>query len=112
MTVTLEPLKGFVVGSYGQPYILTVINDSGVAQDVSGYTTSITVIAMPPSKKAAVTDTAAYTTDGTDGKITGAGFAEGEIDEPGNWELQIEFFKAGELFKTYPAIMEVGEGLR
>lgn len=111
MATALEPLKGIIVGSYGQPYILTVVNDEGVAQDVSGYTT-ITVVAIPPSKRGAVTDTASYTTNGTDGKVTGAGFADGEIDEPGNWEIQVEFSKTGELFKTYKGIMEVGESVR
>ena len=111
MAVTIEPLKGINVGSWGQTYILTIVDDDGVAQDVSGYTT-LAIVAMPPSKKGVVTDTGSYTTDGSDGQITGAGFADGEIDEPGNWEIQVELSTVSELFKSYKGIMEVGDSVR
>jgi hypothetical protein len=108
----VEPILGVTVGSYGQTIVFTVVNEKGVAQDVSGYNT-ITIVAIPPDRHKIVTAAATYVVAGADGKVQGS-FIAGDIDVPGLWEVQIEFLvtPAAELFKTYPGIMDVGEGLR
>ena len=114
-TQVIEPIKGIVVGSFGQTIILTVVNDLGVAQDVSGYTL-IQAIASSPDRRQAVTRTAAYTVAGADGKVQFS-FASGNIDRPGTWDVQILFFNnavatdATEVAKTYSTTMEVGRAL-
>ena len=79
-------LKGIRAGDYGQPLELTFIDeDTGEAADISGYTTIQQVILTPPSGSA-VTKTAAFKTDGTDGIIRYI-IEEGVINAGGNWEV-------------------------
>ena len=112
-TVTVEPIKGIMVGSFGQEIVLTVINEDGAAQDVSGYGT-ITVAGLSPDQTKPITATGSYATgnNGTDGKVKFK-WASGDIDRKGTWQVQVEFLDGTtELFKTYPTTMEVGQGLR
>lgn len=108
----VQPILGITVGSFGQDIVFTIVDSTGAAQNVSGYAT-MTIIAVPPDKRKVVTATASYVVAGADGEVHGS-FADGDIDVPGNWDIQIEFLAAGnaERFKTYPGIMDVGEGLR
>jgi hypothetical protein len=111
MAVTIEPIKGIMVGSYGQGITITVVNEDGVAQDISGYT-EWTIVGLPPDGRGAKTATAAYSGNGgTDGVLTFS-WASGDIDRSGTWKVQAELSKSGEIFKTYFGEMEVGIGLR
>ena len=111
MTVTIEPILGVMVGSYGQTITLTVVDDDGIVQDVSGYT-NIIIVAQSPDGRANSTATGSYGTNlGTDGEISFS-WADGDIDRSGTWIIQVEFSTANEVFKTQPAEMVVGKGLR
>lgn len=113
MSVTIEPIKGIIVGSYGQGIVLTVVNDDGIPQDISGYdsATGLLIVGIPPSGRGVRTATADYVSDGSDGQLSFA-WADGDIDQSGPWKVQAELHKTGELFKTYFGEMEVGVGLR
>ena len=112
MAITIQPVLGVVVGSYGQGITITIVNEDGVAQDVSGYTT-ITIVGLSPDERTTKTATADYATanNGTDGKISFS-WADGDIKRSGTWKIQAEFSKVGEVFKTYYGEMDVGQGLR
>jgi hypothetical protein len=112
MAISIEPIRGVMVGSYGQAITLTVVDDEGTVQDVSGYTT-ITVVTRSPYDLKTLTSTGAYATGnlGTDGAITYS-YASGDIDRSGKWKVQVEFITGTETFKTRYTSMDVGEALR
>jgi len=110
MAITIEPIRGVMVGSFGQTITLIVVDEDGVVQDVSGYT-DITVISRSPYDLKTVTSSGSYTSDGTDGSITYS-YVSGDIDRSGDWKVQAEFSTASETFKTRPTTMDVGMGLR
>ena len=110
----IKPIRGVIVGSSGQTITGTCVDDDGVAQDISGYTT-LTVVAVSPDRKKTVTATASYKNppgDGSTGLITWV-WAIGNIDRPGIWEIQLELRTPGsELTKSYVGTMQVGKALR
>jgi hypothetical protein len=112
MPINIEPVRGVMVGSYGQAITLTVVDDEGTVQDVSGYTT-ITIITRSPHDLKTLTSTGSYATGslGTDGAITYT-YASGDIDRSGKWKVQVEFATGTEVFKTRYTTMDVGEALR
>lgn len=62
-------LDGIVAGDFGQPIELTFIDvDTGLAADISSYSTAIQMIFQKGSATA-VEKTATFKTDGTDGVI-------------------------------------------
>jgi len=81
----LNKIKGMVVGEYGVAKQLTIVDDDGVAIDISSYTTSKVVTLKAPFNMKTVTLTATFVTTGTDGKITFTP-AAGEVSIPGIWE--------------------------
>lgn len=76
-----------VNGDYGQTGELTFVDvDTGNAQDISSYSSSIQMILRDPTG-AEATVTASFVTDGTDGKIQYT-LANGDIDAAGNWKVR------------------------
>ncbi len=61
------------------------VQDDGVIVDISGATTK--EIIFKKSRGEVVTKSAAFTTDGVDGKMRYVAVA-GDLDERGQWELQ------------------------
>lgn len=110
MAITIEPIRGVMTGSYGQTITLTVVDEDGIVQDVSGYTT-ITIVARSPDGRTSATANGSYVTDGSDGQVSFS-FTSGQIDRSGPWNLQMEFATASETFKTRATEMDVGQGLR
>jgi hypothetical protein len=117
-TGLIKPIRGVVVGSSGQTIKATCIDDDGVAQDVSSFTgagSGITAVAISPDRRKTATATCSFTTppgDGSTGLVQWS-WAIGDIDRPGPWEIQLEFYKAGtEMTKSYVGTMEVGKALR
>jgi hypothetical protein len=106
----LEPILGVVVGAYAQTIQLACINVDGVAQDISAYTT-LTVVGKSPDRRKTATATATYVNAGVDGLIQFS-WADGDIDRPGNWELQVELSTGSKMTKSYVATMMVGKALR
>lgn len=79
-------LQGIRAGDYGQPLEVTFIDqDTGLAADISSYSTGQQVILTPPSG-VDVTKTATFKTDGTDGIIRYV-VEEDVINAGGNWEI-------------------------
>jgi hypothetical protein len=71
------------VGDVGTTFILTVTD--GTAVDVSGATTKQILFGKPNGST--VTKTAAFTTDGTDGKVQYSTVAN-DLDMAGVWNIQ------------------------
>lgn len=86
-------LDGIKVGDFGETITLTLKDTDGTAQDISSFTTRQVHVRSPKGTKT-VTNTATFTTDGTDGKLDFS-FSIGEIDRPGRWEGQVELSKTG-----------------
>ena len=82
-------LNGIVKDDYGYALELTYIDvDTESAADISGYTTSQSVILRDPGGNSA-TKTAAFKTDGSDGVVTYT-VADGDIDEEGTWNVRVQ----------------------
>jgi len=73
------------VGVIGMPVELTIKDCDGVVIDVSD-ATAMTIYLKAPDG-GVLTKTAAFTTDGTDGKIEYVTI-DGDIDEAGTWRAQ------------------------
>ena len=72
-------------GDVGTAFRLTIVNTAGTAIDVSTATTKYIYFQDPTGAK--VQKTAAFTTNGSDGKIQYTTIA-GDIDEVGTWMIQ------------------------
>ena len=78
-------------GDIGVDFISTLKDETGTVIDVSGASTK-QIIFLPPSGTA-LTKTASFVTDGTDGKISYATIA-GDMSENGRWEWQAKIVTA------------------
>lgn len=84
----LNRLTGIVVGQYGEPIYITVVDDNGNSINISGYTTLKQVTIFNPGSLTVKSYTAAFTTDGTDGGLNFTP-ATGDIDGAGTWKGQV-----------------------
>ena len=72
---------------YGQVLTITIKDvDADAAADVSAYTTAQQVFLKDPDGNISDALTAAFGSDGSDGIVTYT-LADGDIDEPGRWEI-------------------------
>jgi hypothetical protein len=90
-------MKAIVLGSYGYPFVLEIYHPDSdpttdPAEDISSYTT-IQVEIKDPSGNIA-TETAAFFTDGTDGKVKYTTVLN-DIDEIGNWNIRAKVSVSG-----------------
>jgi len=99
-------VRGVAVGSYGQTIVITLRDLNGVVQDISAYASTLTAIGKPPGGKKIATATVTWNSDGTDG-IVSFSWASGDIDESGEWELQITLNSATARVKSFIAKMPV-----
>jgi len=76
--------QNITVDDYGYNCKLRVVK-SGVAQDLSEYTSQQFIFRSPRGQVA--TKTAGFDTDGTDGVLRDT-VADGDIDEIGEWQVQ------------------------
>ena len=114
MTVKKTPkllLRGFVAGEFGKTNVVTFKNFSGVAQNVSAYTTSKQVICRSPDGRKTITVTGAYVTDGSDGKLSWSFSSSDPLDRPGLWEGQAVVTKSGGELRSYVFNLEVDKEL-
>jgi hypothetical protein len=73
------------VGDIGTIFRLTIMDGTSVV-DISGATTMEIIFKKPSAS--VVTETASFTTDGTDGQMEWATGVVGDLDEAGSWEWQ------------------------
>lgn len=73
------------VDDVGTVFTVTILDQDDEVVDVSLYTPKQLIFTKPSGTK--VTQTASFTTDGTDGKIQYTS-ASGDLDEEGLWSLQ------------------------
>lgn len=102
-------IRGVAVGSYGNNILITLKDLDGNAQDVSAYTGTKTAIGKSPSGKSA-TATVTFNSTGSDGVVKWS-WASGDIDEQGDWEVQIVLNSASARIKSFVAKMPVIPGL-
>lgn len=100
-------IRGVAVGSFGQTILVTLRDLDGIAQDVSSFTSTRTAIAKRPSGRGSlVTATVSFNSDGTDG-IVSFSWTSGDIDESGEWEIQITLNSGSSRVKSFIAKMPV-----
>lgn len=105
-------IRGVAVGSYGQTILITLRDLDGIVQDVSAYTSTRTAIARPPHPgRKIVTATVSFNSDGVDGVVS-FNWASGDIDEAGEWEVQITLNSASSRVKSFIGKMPVIPGLQ
>ena len=103
-------IRGVAVGSYGQTLLITLKDLDGNVQNVSAFTGTKSAIGVSPNKRKTVTATISFNSDGTDGLVSWT-WASGNIDSPGDWEVQLVLNSGASRIKTYLARMPVIPGL-
>jgi hypothetical protein len=92
---------------YGYTLELTVIDtDTDSAADVSGYTTSQSVVLKDPTDTEA-TKSASFKTDGSDG-IVQYTVADGDIDAAGVWHIRVKLVSGSATLRSEWKTFEVG----
>lgn len=97
------------VGDVGTVIRLT-IEDGGSAVDVSSASTKQIILLSPTQGATALTKTASFTTDGTDGRIEYATVA-GDIDVPGWWKVQAKVVLSSGTWSSTPVRFRVRSNL-
>ncbi len=97
------------LGDVGIPLRLTVVDESGVAIDISSATTK-QILFKAPGGGDVTTQSANFTTDGSDGKIE---FVSTALfpDEKGKWRYQAYVIDSGQEYHTGIAKFDVLEVL-
>ena len=103
---TLNSVTGLVKGQYGSSIVLTVVDDEGIAIDLSSYT-GITIRALSPDARTTLEFTGAFVGDGSDGQISFTPTSSNTFDRDGTWEGQVQFTASGILVLTVIFEMEV-----
>ena len=104
-------IRGVAVGSFGQTLLITLKDEDGVIQDVSAFSGIRTAIALTPDKRDTKTASVSFNATGSDGVVSWT-WADGDIDRPGDWEVQIVLNSGSARIKTFIAKMPVIPALR
>jgi hypothetical protein len=103
-------VENIVVGEYGYPIYLRLVNDLSDAVDISGYDTVEVIIRTPDDVKT-ITYTAYIVTTGVDGKLYFVP-ADGDLDRPGEWTGLIKLTNtAVGVTKSQPFVISILESL-
>lgn len=102
----LNKITGIIVGQYGEAIILQIVDDNGVAVDVSSYTTSKTVTLRDRFGAKVLSYAATFVTTGSDGQIQFTP-ANGDIDRAGEWVGQVELETVAARAITVPFTVQV-----
>jgi len=98
------------VGQVGFTFIITFKNAvTGAVINVS--TASTKKITFRKASGTAMTKTASFTTDGSDGKIQWTTTLEAELSESGDWTMQGKVVMAGATYRTSMIIFRVAANL-
>lgn len=100
-------LDGLHRGEYGIVVTVTVNDvDTSAAANIAGYTTKEALLKSPTDD--VKTNAAAFVTDGTDGLLEFT-IADGDLDEEGNWHLQMRLAAIGQEVRSSIVDFWVGE---
>lgn len=102
----VNKISGLVVGQYGSTIPLTIVDDEGVAVDVSSYT-GITIKAISPDARTTLSFTGSFISSGTDGRIQFTPGSSNTFDRDGTWDGQVQFTAGGILALTVVFEMEI-----
>jgi hypothetical protein len=105
-------IRGVAVGSFGQTLSITLKDLDGTAQDLSSYSSGTgTAYGLSPDGRRTVNSSLTFS-DAANGVVTWT-WASGDIDRPGDWEVQLVFTNAGSTarIKTFIAKMPVIPGI-
>lgn len=105
---SLNKVTGLVTGQYGNSIALTVVDDDGVAIDISAYT-GITIRALSPDARTTLSFTGAFVATGTDGRFSFSPTSGNTFDRDGTWEAQVQFTATSILALTVIFEMEVAK---
>lgn len=103
---TLNKVTGLVVGEYGNAHTLTVVDDEGIAIDISSYT-GITLKALSPDARTTLSFTGTLVGGGTGGQFSFTPASGNTFDRDGTWKGQAQFTASGILALTVIFEMEV-----
>ena len=102
-------MHGIVVSEYGKPIVITCVNASGVAVDISTYTVAVKFYKWEGTEEHTLVG--AFVTDGSDGAIT-CEFTVGDTPAlPGTWRAQVILTKVGAKALSKPIVVEIWEAL-
>ena len=96
----LNVLEGVVQYEFGETITLTMVDNSGVAVDISAYTGTDEVVFRHKDGQTTVTRTLTLVGGGTTGQVSFT-FAAGNITKSGTWRGQVKLRNAGETVITY-----------
>jgi hypothetical protein len=105
----MSDLHGIVVGEFGKPLVITCVNTSSVAVNISTYTISVKFHVWKGTE--IITLPGTYVTDGTDGKLTCAFTSTSTPVLSGKWRVQVILTKTGFNVKSKPIEVEVWEAI-
>jgi len=105
----LNKILGVVVGQYGEPIQVQVVDKNAVAVDISSYTTK-TITLRDPNGINTRSYAASFVSTGSDGKLQFTP-VDGDINVPGNWEGQVLLVKTSVRTLTQVFIIPVEKRL-
>ena len=99
-------IRGVVVGQYGTPISLTVVNRLGAAVDISSYS-NLTVTLRDEYDIKTVQYSGSFVIDGSDGRLLFTP-SDGDIDRDGEWTGQVKLMGSGlvDYTQTFKLIVE------
>ena len=103
MTDASRPAYVIQEATFGPAIEFQLINSAGAAIDVSAADVRQVILRKPSG--AAVTKTAAFSSDGTDGKIRYV-WGSGDLDEAGVWKAQPRASDTG-VYDYYGRVVEI-----
>ena len=96
----LNVLEGVVQYEFGETITLTMVDNSGVAVDISSYTGTDEVTFRHKDGQTVVTRTLSLVGGGTTGQVSFS-FAAGNIIKSGEWRGQVKLRNGAETIITY-----------
>lgn len=95
----MNQITGIVVGQYGEPILLQVLDDVGVGIDLSVYT-GLSILAASPNERTTLTFSS--TGGDTSGNFGFTPTSGNTFDEDGTWLAQVQLTTASILAMTIP----------
>ena len=109
MASLVNVLEGIIQYEFGETVTLTIVDDTGVAIDISAYDgTKEVTFRHKDGVTTPVTRTLSFAVAGADGKVTFT-FASSNITKAGDWTGQVKLRNSGETVITFsePFLMRV-----